>query len=121
MPFMNFGYAHLNSHDRGIDLSCEDEEHRYSIQLYHHVASAIDWTGLEALELGSGRGGGAAYITNNFKPKSYIGIDMTSSAVDFSTWRYAGEGLSFLQCNAEALPFEKTSFDVVINIEASGL
>jgi SAM-dependent methyltransferase len=73
------------------------------------------------LELGSGRGGGAAYITRRFKPRSYVGIDMTASAVGFSNRRYAIEGLSFLRCNAESLPFENDSFDVVISVEASGL
>ncbi|KPK92534.1 MAG: hypothetical protein AMJ88_10775 [Anaerolineae bacterium SM23_ 63] len=121
MPFMNLGYAFLNPHDGRIDLSSEDEEHRYCIQLYHHVASAISWIGVDALELGSGRGGGAAYIAKQFKPKSYIGIDITASSVNFSNQRHSIEGLSFRQCDADNLPFENASFDVVISVEASGL
>ncbi len=121
MPFMNFGYATLDQHDGRINLSCEDEDHRYGIQLYHHVANAIDWIGVDALELGSGRGGGAAYITKNFKPKSYIGIDMTIRALEFCKQRYAIEGLSFSRCDADNLPFGKSSFDIVISVEASGL
>ncbi len=122
MPFMNFGYAALKPHDDGrIDLSREDEKHRYCIQLYHHVASAINWLGVDALEVGSGRGGGAAYIAKQFKPKSYLGIDITTSSIDFANRRYSVDGLSFLQCDADNLPFENASFDVVISVEASGL
>ena len=121
MPFMNYGYAFLNPHEGRIDLSHEEEEHRYCIQLYHHVASAIPWIGVDALELGSGRGGGAAYITKHFKPKSYIGIDMTAGAIDFCEQRYSIECLSFSRCDADNLPFESASFDVVISVEASGL
>jgi SAM-dependent methyltransferase len=121
MPFMNYGYAFLNPHVGRIELTREEEEHRYCIQLYHHVANAIPWSGVDALELGSGRGGGAAYITKRFKPKSYVGIDITASSVDFSNQRYSIDGLSFLQCDADSLPFENASFDVVISVEASGL
>jgi len=121
MSFMNYGYAALNPDDGRIDLSREDEEHRYCIQLYHHIASAINWIGVDALELGSGRGGGAAYIVKQFRPKSYVGIDITISSVDCSNRRHSIEGLSFLQSDADSLPFENASFDVVISVEASGL
>ncbi|UCF60059.1 MAG: methyltransferase domain-containing protein [Anaerolineaceae bacterium] len=121
MPFMNYGYAALNPYDGRIDLSREDEEHRYCIQLYHHVANAINWIGMDALELGCGRGGGAAYITKRFKPKSYLGIDMTANAIDYCKQRYSIEGLSFSRCDADNLAFKNASFDVVISVEASGL
>jgi SAM-dependent methyltransferase len=77
--------------------------------------------GLDVLELGSGRGGGAAYITKHFTPKSYLGIDMTANAIDYCKKRYSIEGLSFSRCDADNLPFENASFDVVISVEASGL
>jgi ubiquinone/menaquinone biosynthesis C-methylase UbiE len=121
MPFMNYGYAVLEPHVRKIDLSHEEEEHRYCIELYHHVASAIHWFGVDALELGCGRGGGAAYIVKHFKPNSYIGIDSTFNAIDFCKQRYPIQGLSFNHCDAENLPYEEASFDVVISVEASGL
>ena len=76
--FLNHGYADLDPDAKPLQLPARGEKHRYSIQLYHHVASVIDWTGLEALEIGSGRGGGAAYIKQHFKPKSIIGIDITA-------------------------------------------
>ena len=53
LRFMNYGYF---SEKLALTLNDEDEKDRYSIQLYHHVASQIDLTGLQVLEVGSGRG-----------------------------------------------------------------
>ena len=45
MLFMNYGYASLDSTHKSIKLKASDEENRYSIQLYHHLASAVDLSG----------------------------------------------------------------------------
>ena len=55
--FMNYGFA--PSAGAPLPLEPVDEIDRYCIQLYHHVASAVDLAGREVLEVGSGRGGGA--------------------------------------------------------------
>ncbi|MBK8986589.1 MAG: class I SAM-dependent methyltransferase [Chloroflexi bacterium] len=118
--FMNYGYANLNQDLKPIQLPLQEEKFRYEIQLYHHLASFINWHGLEALEVSSGRGGGANYIKQQFKPKSLIGVDFSSKAVDFCNRYYAHvAGLSFIRGNAESLEFADNSFDVVINVEAS--
>ncbi len=118
--FMNFGYT---SHHQGLEpiaLAPEDEIHRYPMQLYHHVAKHIDWSNAAALEVSSGRGGGAHFIMNTFKPKSYTGVDFSTRAVDFCREQYGDiQGLDFHQGNAEALNFPDNSFDVVVNVEAS--
>ena len=50
LRFMNYGYF---SDDLNLDLRLEDEKDRYSIHLYHHVASQINLEGLKVLEVGS--------------------------------------------------------------------
>lgn len=118
--FMNYGYANLNQGQKPVRLSPQDEKFRYEAQLYHHLASFINWNGLEALEISSGRGGGAGYIKRQFKPKSLIGVDFSSKAVDFCNRYYSSvTGLSFIKGNAESLEFADNSFDVIINVEAS--
>ena len=117
--FMNHGYVDLDPDAEVLDLPDEDEENRYSIQLYHHVADAIDWSGLDALEVGSGRGGGAAYVKRRFEPRSMVGLDITPNAVDFCDQYHATEGLSFVCGDALNLQFDDDSFDVVINVESS--
>lgn len=118
LPLMNYGYASLNG-DRPPALRPEDEEHRLSIQLYHHVAGAVDLAGKEVLEVGSGRGGGAAYVARHLGPKSLLGVDRCRKAVEFCARAYAVDGLSFREGDAEALPVGDGSFDVVMNVESS--
>lgn len=115
LTFMNYGF----SNHQELDLNEKDELNRYPIQLYDYIACHLDIQGLDVLEVGSGRGGGAEYISRCFKPRSYIGVDLNKNAVKFCNNFYAHKGLSFTRANAQDLPFEKNSFDVVINVESS--
>ena len=117
--FMNFGYAGRHDEYEPLKLDPENEKHRYPLQLYHHVAKSINWENLEALEVSSGRGGGAHFIMDYFKPKSYTGVDFSTRAIEFCRSQYDVTGLNFRQGNAEALTFPDNSFDVVLNVEAS--
>lgn len=116
--FLNFGYTPYEENE-SIPLEPEDEKHRYPIQLYHHVAKHVDWKNARALEVSSGRGGGAHFIIRHFKPASYTGVDFSSKAVEFCKRQYAVTGLDFQHGNAEDLKFPDNSFDIVINVEAS--
>ena len=117
--FMNYGYAADGTGQGGVTLQPEDEVHRYPIQLYHAVAGAIDLTGKDVLEVGSGRGGGASYVTRYLKPKSYLGIDISPRAVAMCQRRHVVPGLSFRQGDAENLPVPDASVDAVVNVESS--
>lgn len=116
--FMNYGFSHLNG-DAPIPLAEEDEPNRYSIQLYHHVATGADLRGKDVLEVGCGRGGGGSYIMRYLKPNSYIGLDQSIYSTSFCNKYHDLENLSFVKGYAESLPFEDRSFDAVINIESS--
>ncbi len=117
--FMNFGYTAHHQGNEPISLEEEDEIHRYPMQLYHHVAKHIDWQNADALEVSSGRGGGANFIMRHFKPRSYTGVDFSTRAIEFCREHYNIEGLNFHHGNAEDLIFPDNSFDVVVNVEAS--
>ena len=117
--FMNFGYTAQYQGHEPLKLDPENEKHRYPLQLYHHVARSVDWSGCDALEVSSGRGGGAHFIMDHFKPKSYTGVDFSTRAIEFCRSQYNIEGLNFHHGNAEALTFPDNSFDVVVNVEAS--
>ena len=117
--FMNFGYTAQHQGHEPLKLDSENEKHRYPLQLYHHVARSVDWSGCDALEVSSGRGGGAHFIMDHFKPKSYTGVDFSTRAIEFCRSHYNIEGLNFHHGNAEALSFPDNSFDVVVNVEAS--
>lgn len=119
ITFMNYGYSELDPGENPLLLSDEEGVNRYAIQLYHHVAAAIDLRDLEVVEIGSGRGGGAAYISRNLKPKSMRGIDISKNAVDFCNKHYSNDGLSFSHGDAEHIPLADDSVDAVINVESS--
>lgn len=113
--FLNYGYAD----DNKLELKKEDENNRYSIQFYHHIANSIRLEGLDILEVGCGRGGGASYIARYLAPKSVKAIDLCKKSIDFCKKHYHVKGLSFCHGNALSLPFMDNNFNVVINVESS--
>ncbi len=119
ISFMNYGYADIDPSTKELMLSDGEGENRFCIQLYQLVAGAVDLSGKDVVEVGSGRGGGASYIARHLKPGSMLGIDLSDKAVDFCKQNYAVDGLSFRQGDAENLPLPNTSVDVVVNLESS--
>lgn len=123
VTLMNYGYVDLDPGAAAIPLAAEDESNRYGLQMYHYVASAVCLHGLDVLEVGSGRGGGAAYVSRQFTPRTMTGVDYCRAAVDFCQRHYdrsgAGNGLRYVFGDAENLPFESREFDVAINVESS--
>jgi SAM-dependent methyltransferase len=117
--FMNYGYAPLNLAAPRFDLRPEDEPNRFAIELYRQVAGAVPLGGLDVLEVGSGRGGGAAFVQRYLGPKHMTGLDVSAKAIRFCRRTYGARGLSFVQGDAESLPFGAEEFDAVVNVESS--
>ncbi len=118
--FMNYGFAPLDGETPAPEtLEAADEPDRACIQLYHHVATGVPVEGLNGLEVGSGRGGGASYVKRYLKPDIMRGVDFSVQAVDFCKNRHQVEGLEFVQGDAENLPFGDGEFDFVVNVESS--
>lgn len=114
--FMNYGYSKEN---QKIDIEKEDEKNRYSIQLYNLVATGVDIRGKNILEVGCGRGGGLSFINRYLIPDKVTGIDLNKKAIGFCKEHYKEKNSTFLQANAQKLPFKDNSFDVIINIESA--
>ncbi len=117
--FMNYGYCSVDGDACSLRLDDADKIDQYCIQLYHHVAGPISLKNLNVLEVGSGRGGGAAFIKKHLMPKTVVGLDYSANAVEFCRHNYHVPGLTFEIGDAEALPFADNSFDIVVNIESS--
>ena len=115
--FMNYGYAAIPADP--IVLDSADEANRYSVQLYHAVVNGVNLESRRVLEVGSGRGGGAAYIKRYQNPAAMVGVDFSAKAIALCNELYHIDGLSFVQGDAEDLPFDDGAFDVVINVESS--
>lgn len=114
--FLNWGY---DDDEERIPLSKNDEPNRYPIQLYHSLVKDVELKGKHIVEVGCGRGGGLSYITRTFSPASSLGIDLEKKATDFGNHHYQLSGMRFLQGDAQDLPIQDESCDVVINVESS--
>jgi len=113
---MNYGYS-----DPGVSIPLDetDEKNRYTVQLYHHMAEMTDLKDKDIVEVGSGRGGGLAYIARKFNPASATGIDLEKSVVGFSNKFHQWPNLTFMTGNAQNLPLKDNSCDVLLNVESS--
>jgi ubiquinone/menaquinone biosynthesis C-methylase UbiE len=114
--FMNYGFS---SPDQKVDLHPDDEPNRYSIQLYHFMASSVDLSNKSILEVGCGRGGGLSYVARSFPVKMATGVDLNKRASRFSSSYYKIDGLKFQQGDAQNLNFQDNTFDAILNVESS--
>ncbi len=112
-------YAFEEDPPMNIPLGREDEPNRACIQLYHHVATQAPLRGKHVLEASCGHGGGASYLARTFQPQRYTALDLNPVGIRFCQRRHQVDGLTFIEGDAENLPFESGIFDTVINVEAS--
>ena len=117
IDFLN--YAFQEEEAASLALSLGDEPNRPNIQLYQHVRRGVDLRGRRVLEVSCGHGGGASYFARTHQPAEYVGLDLNPEAIRHCEARHLVAGLRFLVGDAQKLPFEDGSFDVVINVEAS--
>jgi SAM-dependent methyltransferase len=109
---MNYGYA-------APDAPPPDSPDRFGLQMYERVAGAADLTGRDVLEIGCGRGGGAAFVLERLGPRSVTGLDLSPRAIARCRAEHARPGLTFVAGDAERLPFPDAAFDAVLNVESS--
>ncbi|MGB9226184.1 phthiotriol/phenolphthiotriol dimycocerosates methyltransferase [Mycobacterium sp.] len=115
--FINWAYE--EDPPMALPLSASDEPNRAHIQLYHRVATQADLSGKRVLEVSCGHGGGASYLTRTLRPASYTGLDLNPAGIEFCRNTHKLPGLDFVAGDAQNLPFDDESFDVVLNVEAS--
>lgn len=115
--FMNYGYAPQADADADADGRDADPD-RFGIALYERVAGAADLAGRDVLEVGCGRGGGAAFVFAHHRPRSMTAVDLSQGGVDRAAAEHGRPGLRFLRADAEHLPFAASSFDAVLNVES---
>lgn len=114
--FMNYGFCN-GIPTTGINQN--QEVNRTSIQLYDQLVNGIDLKDKHLLEVGSGRGGGLAFLSKKYQPNSATGIDIDKSAINFCNKNHRHLGLRFMRGNAQKLPLDDNSMDVIINVESS--
>merc|ERR1740123_3025659 len=125
---MNWGIS-LEQGDDPLSLDKEDMVwmptlEASSLRMYHFIAEGgLPKDALQSttvLEVGCGRGRGAAYVARAFKTGRYVGMDLTRANVEIARRTFGGQtGLEFMQGNALDIPLPADEFDVVLNVESS--
>jgi SAM-dependent methyltransferase len=111
--FMNYGYL-------PPDGPPPAEPDAVFVNLYRTAIGDLPLQGARLLEVGSGRGGGAAWLAARPGVVSVTGVDLSPRTVARARRLHGPRpGLDFRQGDAEALPFPDASFDGVVNIESS--
>ncbi|NUM55530.1 MAG: class I SAM-dependent methyltransferase [Candidatus Hydrogenedentes bacterium] len=116
---MNYGWIDPETRAPSMPLDSEDEPDRHALQLYHRVVSGVDLRDKDVLEVGCGRGGGAAYIAKYLGPRLVHGMDFCPSSVAFCSAYWKRPCLTFSVGSAERLKQSDGSFDAIVNVESS--
>eukprot|EP01017_Pseudomicrothorax_dubius_P038002 TRINITY_DN563_c0_g3_i1.p1 TRINITY_DN563_c0_g3~~TRINITY_DN563_c0_g3_i1.p1 ORF type:complete len:255 (-),score=81.50 TRINITY_DN563_c0_g3_i1:161-925(-) len=127
---VNYGYATLTEDGQLMKLDKEDEEERFSLQLYHWTATAMGTLktldGMVVVEPSSGRGGGLHYILKYLKAKKVIGVDISTAQIQWCKEYFAKEpAMEFLYGDAENLSklpqLQPNTIDIVLSIDSAHL
>lgn len=110
--YMNYGYCPFNAG------AASHSDWPFSQEMYRQaVAGLPEKPGMRVLEIGCGRGGGAAFLRRSLSAR-VLGADATWSNIDFCRRTHRADGLQFLHSAGERLPLPDSSFDAVVNIES---
>ncbi|CAF1420288.1 unnamed protein product [Adineta steineri] len=116
LQFMNWGYADLDEH-------INDNTGYYSEKLYQQILANITLTDQNILEVGCGRGAGAAWCVRKYAPRSYVGMDPSRNVINLCQQTYSTTPrLSFMVAGLKTyLSFQNESMDVVLSIETTNI
>jgi ubiquinone/menaquinone biosynthesis C-methylase UbiE len=117
--FLNYGYV-PNHNPQYARVELPDHcLNKNSVKLALEVIGDCIVKARSVLDVGCGRGGTVSVLYRFFGPRMITGIDLSSAAVSFCRKAHRYAGVTFLEADAEALPFRQESFEIVTNVESS--
>lgn len=118
--FMNMGWQPAGQPDPDLARWLPDDQRvwRYSANLYRLAAGDFEGNGRDVLEVGSGRGGGAAFLYRRWAPKSYLAVEQSANNIAFARAVHPA-AIGYRLGDAEHLPVPDSSVDAVVNIESA--
>ncbi|MFD1906524.1 class I SAM-dependent methyltransferase [Paenibacillus rhizoplanae] len=114
--FINWGYAPKNEQPGSLQGFNQS-----SIRLLREIIGGLDVSGKDILEIGCGRGGNVSELCKSYGTRSVVGIDLTPSNIQFCQRNNRYEQAYYCIGDAEQLPVQTESCDIVLNIESSHL
>lgn len=117
--FLNYGYVSNGAPEASKAELGDKMMNRNSVKLALEVIGTYPVDGKTLLDVGCGRGGTARTLVEFFEPAAVTGVDLSGAAIDFCRKTHTDGRLTFLQGDAEDLPFKDAQFDAVTNIESS--
>jgi len=116
--FLNYGYVSLGNGDEARFEVPDGVFNPSSVRLAYELVGRTDLHGRRVLDVGCGRGGTVALLADEFDIEA-IGVDLAPEAIAFCRRTHLHPKVRFEVGDAEHLPVEDQSFDVVTNIESS--
>jgi SAM-dependent methyltransferase len=117
--FLNYGYVANGEREYARVELPEHYLNRNSVKLVIELIGELDLAHHRVLDVGCGRGGTAQVMDHFFRPRCIAGVDLSPVAIEFCRRQYTAPHFEFHVGDAESLPFEDNSFDVVTNIESA--
>ena len=116
--FLNYGYVGGGKEDEAVHTVPDGVFNPSSVRLAFELLGDNELGGKKVLDVGCGRGGTAALIADTFE-SDVVGVDLSPEAIGFCQRTHQNPRLSFKVGDAENLPAEAATFDVVTNLESS--
>lgn len=117
--FLNYGYVPDGSPQQAVVHLPPQALNKTSLQLVLELVGDCDLGARSVLDVGCGRGGLLETLAAYFAPRRLVGLDLCWRAVAFCASAPIARPTTFLQGDAQCLPFLSGSFDVVTNLESS--
>ena len=115
--FLNYGYISQGDGDEAQSEVPAEVFNRNSVRLALELVGGTPLEGRKVLDVGCGRGGTVALLVESFGAAA-TGVDLSPEAIAFCRKTH-GTMAKFEVGDAEHLPFENGSFQVVTNLESS--
>lgn len=117
--FLNLGYAPDDNPQYAVHDVPLTAINKNSVKLILETIGDYDFNGKDLLEVGCGRGGNIYTIHQYYEPRTTVGVDLCKANVKYCSSYLSSPNMSFAVADAEKIPLEDSSVDVIVNIESS--
>ena len=117
--FLNYGYVADDSRQASAIVLPPGTFNRNSVKLVLELIGDCNLAGKRVLDVGCGRGGTLAVVSQFFNAGLKVGVDLSPRAVAYCRRMHHFPNIRFEPADAEQLPFSDASFDVILNVESS--